>query len=125
MKRLALALFILHSSLCILHAYADDYKYLTIVNNSMEKSIVLETVQKITFKDGQMVIATSNGNETFAQVELEKMFFSIEPATRVEAVPNQEKTSEQMVYDLSGREMNAIQLKRGIYIVNGKKLVIK
>ena len=123
MKRLALTFIILYSSLSVLHA--DDYKYLTIDHNNVEKSMVLETIQKITFKDGQMVVTTSNGNETFTQSELVKMFFSVEPGTRVETVSNQEQSTEQILFDLSGREVNATQLKRGIYIVDGKKVVIK
>ncbi len=105
-----------------LMAQADEYSYLTIGYNQVEKSIVLETIQKITFKDGQMVVTTSNGSETFPQEQLEKMFFSTE-ATRVQSVPTQPKSEEEPVYDLSGRRV--IPMKKGIYILDGRKVIIK
>lgn len=113
-------------------AWADNYSYLTVGYNSVEKSIVLETVQKITFANGQMLVTTSNGTEAFPQSQLEKMFFSTVP-TAIESVqadascPGQ---AEGAVYDLSGRRVSdaafpAKSLKKGLYIVNGRKVVIK
>jgi hypothetical protein len=36
-----------------------------------------------------------------------------------------EKEKNSMVYDLSGRPVNASSLKAGLYISNGKKFVVK
>lgn len=103
-------------------AFAEDYKYLTMGYNSVEKSIDLSTIQKITFENGQVVVATSNGNETFQQSEMEKMFFSSE-ATAIEAVAAEGQRIRQAVYDLSGRRVDNPQ--KGIYIIDGRKVVIK
>ncbi len=103
-------------------AYAEDYQYLTMRYNSVEKSISLETIRKITFESGNVVVATSNGNETFPQSQMEKMFFSITP-TAVKSVTTETESREKGVYDLSGRRVTNPQ--KGIYIVDGKKVVIK
>ncbi|MDE6634206.1 MAG: hypothetical protein K2J96_02965 [Bacteroidaceae bacterium] len=113
-------------------AWADNYSYLTVGYNSVEKSIVLEPVQKITFANGQMLVTTSNGTEAFPQNQLEKMFFSTVP-TAIESVQANASSSEQTegaIYDLSGRRvsdaaLSAKALKKGLYIVNGRKVVIK
>lgn len=113
-------------------AWADNYSYLTVGYNSVEKSIVLETVQKITFADGQMLVTTSNGTEAFPQSQLEKMFFSTVPTAidSVQADASRSGQTEGAVYDLSGRRVSdaalpAKALKKGLYIVNGRKVVIK
>ncbi len=102
---------------------ADDYKYLTVGYNSVEQSITLESIQKITFENSQMVVATSNGNVTFAQSQLEKMYFSA-TATAIKEVETETSNSQQAeLYDLSGRKVSQNRLQKGIYIINGKKVV--
>ena len=103
-------------------AFADDYKYLTMGYNSVEKSIELSTIQKITFENGQVVVATSNGNETFQLSEMEKMFFS-SVATSVKDVKSEVAQVEKMVYDLAGRRVQ--QPTKGLYIINGKSVILK
>lgn len=103
-------------------AYAEDYLYLTMGYNNMEKSIVLETIQKITFENGQVVVTTSEGVETFELAQMQRMFFS-DTATAVKAIDNEQDKGDKAIYDLSGRRVENPQ--KGIYIVNGKKVVIK
>ena len=103
-------------------AFADDYKYLTMGYNSVEKSIELSTIQKITFENGKVVVATSNGNQTFALTEMEKMYFS-EEATAIERISQEKEPADEVVYDLCGRAVT--RPAKGIYIVNGKKVLIK
>ena len=105
-------------------AYADDYKYLTIGYNSVEKSIELATIQKITFNDGNVVVATNNGDQAFPLNQMEKMFFS-PTATGIEAINKNQGSmfNGQSVYDLTGRRVE--KATKGIYIVDGKKIVIK
>lgn len=107
-------------------AHAEDYKYLTVGYNSEEQSIDLGTIQKITFENGQMVVVTSEGNVSFTQSELEKMFFST-TATAIEGIANdQTQTNAEGTYDLAGRKVPQKNgLRKGIYIVDGKKVVIK
>lgn len=103
-------------------AYADDYQYLTMCYNNVEKSIVLETVQKITFENGQVVVTTSNGNESFELAQMQRMFFS-NTATAVKEVEMETTSEEKVIYDLSGRRV--VNPQKGLYIVNGKKVLIK
>lgn len=103
-------------------AFAEDYKYLTMAYNSVEQSIELATVQKITFEGGQVVVATSEGNQTFPQSQMEKMFFSQTP-TAVKSVTAEANEAEKAIYDLTGRRVQ--KATKGIYIIDGKKVVIK
>lgn len=110
-------------------AFAEDFKYLTMGYNNVEKSITLETIQKITFENGQVVVTTSEGSETFPLSQMQKMYFS-EMATgigeieKVEAGENEKMKGK--VFDLSGRKVSeSSELSRGFYIVNGKKVIIK
>ncbi len=69
-----------------LMAFADDYRYLTAVYDDVEQSFKLATVQKITFEQGNVVIATSQGTTSIPQASMQKMFFDAQP-TAVEALP--------------------------------------
>lgn len=46
-------------------------------------------------------------------------------ATGIEAVRTTPSTKDNVIYDLQGRKVSKKQLKKGLYIVNGKKVVIK
>jgi len=46
-------------------------------------------------------------------------------ATGVSQIENGELRMENSVYDLQGRRMETSNLKKGVYIVNGKKVIIK
>jgi hypothetical protein len=45
--------------------------------------------------------------------------------TDIEAVRTTPSTKDNVIYDLQGRKVSKEQLKKGLYIVNGKKVVIK
>ena len=108
-------------------ALAEDYKYLTMGYSNVEKSITLETIQKITFQNGNVVVTTSEGVETFPLAEMEKMYFSA-TATGINEIENGKLKMEdaQHIYDLSGRKVSVPSvLPKGVYIRNGKKFVVK
>lgn len=46
-------------------------------------------------------------------------------ATGIEAIRTTPSTKDNVIYDLQGRKVSKEQLKKGLYIVNGKKVVIK
>ncbi|MBQ8969621.1 MAG: hypothetical protein IJ064_07830 [Bacteroidaceae bacterium] len=121
MKKIFFIVTLLAASLA---AHAEDYKYLTLAYNSMEKSIELGTIQKITFTDGQLVVTTSDGSETFAQNQMEKMYFS-QTATNIQSTVADVPQTGTSVYDLQGRKIQQSRPSKGIYIVNGRKVVIK
>ena len=120
-------LFIVAFLAVVATVHAEDFKYLTMGYNNVEKSITLETIQKITFENGQVVVTTSEGSETFPLVQMQKMYFS-ETATGIVEIEKMRNGENEKVkgesYDLSGRkvEFNS-QLRKGVYIVNGKKVV--
>lgn len=104
-------------------AFADDYKFLGVDCNNAETYIALENIKKITFESGNVVVATSEGQSVFPQSKMERMFFS-ETATAIEEVAAEEdKTNGKEIFDLTGRRV--ARATKGIYIVNGKKVVVK
>ena len=85
MKRIFLAALLLTGSLALM---ADDYQFLTVAHSSVEKSIELASIQKITFEvaAGNVVVTTTEGEVRFPISEMEKMYFST-TATALEALP--------------------------------------
>ena len=71
-------------------AWADDYNYLTVAYNSVEQSIALGTVQKITFEDGNCVVSTTDGKFTYPLSQMEKMKFTVDP-TAIKLLPEASK----------------------------------
>ena len=126
MKRTLLLLVLCISVLSFQSLRAEDYKYLTVGYGSAEKSITLETIQKITFTDGKMVVTTSDGTQNYPQSELQTIYFS-ETATGIDNVKNADEMGEMVngkcLYDLSGRRVT--HPTRGLYIVNHKKVLVK
>lgn len=132
MKKNILMLALLASA--ALNASADNYNYLTVQKqDGTEQSFTAQGLT-ITFANGNMVATQDGQTTTLALSELNKMFFSQEP-TGIEDVSISEPAGEVSgaVYDLSGRKVTSAPassstpslLKKGIYIVNGKKIVVK
>lgn len=132
MKKNILMLALLASA--ALNASADNYNYLTVQKqDGTEQSFTAQGLT-ITFANGNMVATQDGQTTTLALSELNKMFFSQEP-TGIEDVSISEPAGEASgaVYDLSGRKVTSAPvssstpslLKKGIYIVNGKKIVVK
>lgn len=69
-------------------AWADEYNYLTVAYNSVEQSIALSTIQKITFESGNCVVSTSDGAYSYPLSQMEKMKFTADP-TAIERLPLQ------------------------------------
>ena len=103
-------------------AYADEYNYLVLDHNGSVSSVLLKNLQKITFEDGNLVVLTSEGKETFPLTQMERMYFA-ETATAIKSVQDNVTKSQKEVYDLSGRRV--VNPTKGLYIVDGKKVVIK
>ena len=124
-------------------AMADDYKYLTVETSSTTKEVELAKILKITFDvpASLVVVTTSEGQLTFPQKDMQKMFFTVE-ATAIQQLPGKTKglalrgTTLQAkgngmlrIYDASGalQRMANIEgeasislrnLPTGVYIVN-------
>ena len=67
----------------------------------------------------------------WACVDNFRLVYVSDETTGIEATLNTAKTNVGAIYDLSGRKVNSklsslnSQLKKGIYIVNGKKMIVK
>jgi hypothetical protein len=71
--------------------WADEYNYLTVAYNSVEQSIALGTVQKITFENGNCVVSTTDGKFTYPLSQMEKMKFTVDP-TAIKSLPEASKS---------------------------------
>ena len=130
-------------------AVADDYNYLTVAHNSVEESISLPTVQKITFDATNVIVWTTDGQVTFPLSEMEKMTFTVDP-TAIKAFPEQAKGIQYengtlsvakagtlriykangalvgiMQVEKGGTSINLNNLESGLYIVTQGKKTIK
>jgi hypothetical protein len=89
----------------------------------------VEQLQKITLEEGKMnVIATDGTTTEIPTAGLQKLvFFTETGATDIEEIENGQTQGKDEVYDLMGRLINLDpdQLPKGIYIINGKKTLIK
>lgn len=87
-------------------------------------------LQKITFEEGKMHVIAKDGSSTDVPTAgIQKLVFNTEKGiTGIEEVQdeNQNQAKEE-VYDLMGRKLDIAidQLPKGIYIIAGKKTLIK
>lgn len=144
-KILLVALLALGSAVAV----ADDLQYMTVAYNGIEQSIELESIRKITFENNNVVVYTAEGQLTFAQSEMERMFFSATP-TAIESLPTEGEglrmeggvlhvsgqTGRLYVYGSNGAlqhmaevsgpaSINLGGLAKGVYIVRLGSQVIK
>lgn len=115
-------------------AFADD-NTLTLYydnNNGTDNNVLeaVENLQKITFSKGNVVLTLKDGTTTStAMSDIKRMFFSTPGAVGIEGVQSDGITAQPgQVYDLTGRRINismTSELKQGIYIIDGKKVMVK
>lgn len=80
----------------------------------------------LTYPHDGVVLTLTSAN--YPGLEIQSLPFNVSPdPTGIETV---ETTADELnentrVYDLQGRQMNAASMKKGIYIVNGKKIIIR
>ena len=132
MKKIFLILAFVVSA--VFTASADDFQFLTVQQSDGVEQSFTATGLTITFSQGNMVLNENGTTTTISLADLSKMFFTNE-ATGIKNLPNEGEES-LAVYDLSGRKvmdvansqlrnLSTSQLPKGIYIVNGKKIVVK
>ena len=86
----------------------DDTQLVITINDKLENGIYTLTIEK-------GAVVTADGQES----EAIKLVYSVS-ATGIEVI---ESESNAVIYDLNGRKVN--NAAKGIYIVNGKKVLIK
>ncbi len=112
-------------------AFADDFSlYYEATEGSQNNKIeAVANLQKITFEDGNIVITRKDGTTSKTAISLVKrLFFSTESVGIKEADIKEENAKKDKIYDLTGRTINVNlinELPKGIYIIDGKKVMVK
>ena len=145
MKNFLVAILLMASTTTM---WADKYNFLT-VSSTGEEFISLPTIQKITFSEGNCIVATTNGDYTYPLKEIKKMYFSVDDPTAIEALPQEAENLKykdgklkvegdgmlriynangalvQLANVKKGANINLSNLKSGLYIVNMGDKTIK
>lgn len=81
--------------------------------------------------EGELAFIRTAGNGTatvkdvrFVTTDLQEVAFDVN-TTGIEIVDYSQQSNLNSVYDLQGRKMESHQLQQGIYIVNGKKVIVR
>ena len=115
-----------------LTAEAEDFNLYCVAKDGTVATQKWEVnkLQKITFEEGKMhVIATDGSTTDVSTASIQSLVFNTEKGiTGIEEIQdeNQNQAKEE-VYDLMGRKLDIAidQLPKGIYIINGKKVIKK
>lgn len=104
-----------------LHALADNKQTVTI-----NGSVVDKVVTQITFDGDNAVLTFSDASTESVDMSLVTLAFEYD-ATAISNVEVADKVLEGKVYNLNGQMVGTSTngLSKGVYIVNGKKVVVK
>ena len=81
---------------------------------------------KFTFHKGHNGVVLTVMPKNYLEVVLKTKPFNIIDPTGIETITSSQTMADDgVIYDLSGRKMASSQLKPGIYVINGKKVVIR
>lgn len=117
-------------------AQADDFNlyYTTSEASSATKIEAAANLDKIVFTDGSIKVIKTDGSSTLLeQSSIAKLFFSTEKTvTAIEDAPQSSAdgaSADDIVRDTTGRVIatrgNMKSLPQGVYIIKGKKIIIK
>ncbi len=114
-------LMLLTGLLLSLNVMADNKQTLTIDGAAVDK-----VVTQITFDGDNAVLTYSDASTQTADMSLVSLSFEYD-ATGIATVETAEKTVAGKVYNLNGQLVGTSTsgLSKGVYIVNGKKMIIK
>ncbi len=124
------------TAIACITAQADDFNlYYTTTGASAATNIgAAADLDKIVFTDGSIkVVKTDGTSASLEQSAIARLFFSTEKTvTGIQGAPQSscdETPADDIVKDTAGREIttrgNMKSLPQGIYIINGKKIIIK
>ena len=101
---------------------ADNKQTVTINGQTVGK-----TVKEITFNGDNVTLLFSDNSTQTEDMSLVQLAFSYGPATGINQLETVQEALQGKVYNLNGQLVgDSIDgLAKGIYIVNGKKVIIK
>ena len=105
------------------YVWADNKQTLTINGQSVDK-----TVAEITFNGDNVILSYSDGTSAESDMAFVKLAFSYETTpTGINQVENVKQSLQGKVFNLNGQFVGTSTegLAKGVYIVNGKKVIIK
>ena len=93
------------------------------------QKIDVSKVSKITFEGDNVVITYNNGTET-TTADMATVVLDFSSATGIEervVLLEKEGLEGKAVYNLNGQQVgnSAARLAKGVYIINGKKVIVK
>lgn len=107
MKRILLSLALIVGTAAAM--IADTYNYLTLTSTSMERSIALKSVKRITFENEKLVVTTADGGK-----------FSMPLATFTKFAFTEEETAIRSV----GSSRGNLRLENGKIVGDGKGILL-
>ena len=101
---------------------ADNRQTVTVNGQPVDK-----TVKEITFNGDNVILLFSDNSTQTEDMSLVQLAFSYGPATGINQLETVQEALQGKVYNLNGQLVgDSIDgLAKGIYIVNGKKVIIK
>ena len=103
-------------------AYADNKQTVKIDGNVSDK-----TVTEITFDGDNVTLNYADNSSETKDMSLVSLSFSYDSTTGINKIEEVKKSLQGKVFNLNGQLVgNSLEgLSKGIYIVNGKKVIIK
>lgn len=116
-----LTLFVGMAAMCA-SANADNTQTVIVDGTTINKSVT-----RLTFSGDDVVMTFADNTQQTADMSLVSISFSYSPATAISNPEQSEENTVKKVYNLNGQYVgnSTTGLPKGLYIVNGKKLVIK
>jgi hypothetical protein len=91
---------------------------------TIDGQIIEKSVTNISFSGDNVRLKYTDGTETEADMETVRLSFNYsEPTGIQEPTSNTPILKDKVAYNLSGQRVE--MLKKGIYVIDGKKVVIK
>ena len=107
----------------VMTAQADDYPYLTFETNDGSLQSVSTENLTLSISDGKLVV--NDGTYSYPLTSLTKMYFTTDNITAIESISTPRQEDEATWYTLDGRMLKGKPTTKGIYINQGRKVVIK
>lgn len=114
--------FLLLAGLLSVNAFAENKQTVMIDGQAVGK-----TVKEITFDGDNVILSYSDNTSDTKDMSLVSLAFTYDGTTGIDQVETSEKALQGKVFNLNGQYVGTSTegLAKGVYIVNGKKVIIK